>query len=118
LKRCLIFLLMFAATTTSAGAMTVGGAHADFGFSCADCHKTDTPEKAPNNTDCLSCHGSYEELAAKTKPTDIADPTDKEAFANPHESHMGPIPCMDCHKTHRKSELICADCHNFDWLPK
>ncbi|EAT14859.1 cytochrome c3 family protein [Desulfuromonas acetoxidans] len=118
MKNCLIFLTLFLMAASAAQAMNVGGAHADFDFSCADCHHQDEPEKAPSMKDCLACHGTYEELAELTKPEGEPDPTDPDTFANPHHSHMGPVPCMECHKTHQKSVLICEDCHNFDMQPK
>lgn len=101
-----------------AAAMTVGGPHAPMGFKCADCHKTDAPQAAPTNGACLACHGSYEQLAEKTKPKHVANPDDKEAHANPHASHMGQISCADCHHTHKPSELVCGQCHSFDFVPK
>ncbi|ACD94669.1 cytochrome c3 family protein [Trichlorobacter lovleyi] len=115
----LFFILtLLTVTVAGANALTVGGPHATMGFKCADCHKTDAPQAGPTNEACLSCHGSYEQLAAKTKPKHIANPADKEAHANPHESHMGPINCTDCHRTHKPSELVCGQCHTFDFVPK
>jgi fumarate reductase flavoprotein subunit len=118
LARLLATLTVLTATVAGAGAMTVGGPHATMGFACVDCHKTDVPQSAPTNEACLSCHGSYEKLAEKTRPRHIANPQDKEAHANPHDSHMGPINCTDCHRTHKPSELVCGQCHSFDFVPK
>lgn len=115
MKNCLIVLILILMVASAAQAMKIGGAHAEFGFSCADCHQQDEPETAPTMKDCLSCHGTYEELAELTKPQGETDP---DTFANPHHSHMGPVPCMECHKTHQKSVMICEDCHNFDMQPK
>ncbi|WP_165657647.1 cytochrome c3 family protein, partial [Sutterella wadsworthensis] len=33
---------------------------------------------------------------------------------NPHYSHLGDVNCTDCHKGHKKSELMCNSCHQFD----
>lgn len=109
---------LIAYSVTFASAITVGGPHATMDFKCADCHKTDTPQSSPTNEACLACHDSYEKLAEKTKPKHIANPEDKEAHANPHASHMGPVNCIDCHRTHKASELVCAQCHSFDFMPK
>ena len=69
---------------------------------CQQCHKT-TPMKAPAQSTCLACHGSYDKLAkatAKSKP-------------NPHDSHMGRVDCSECHSMHKTSRFMCRDCHAF-----
>ena len=114
------YLLAFALLTMlswSASAEEIGGAHASMNFSCTDCHQTDTPDGPPAMKSCLECHASYAALATATAPTDV-DPADKESSANPHDSHMGQIDCYSCHKTHSQSELICAECHSFEFEPK
>ncbi|SJZ57336.1 Cytochrome c3 [Trichlorobacter thiogenes] len=115
--KLLFVLTLLTATVSAVHALTVGGPHATMGFKCADCHKTDAPQAGPTNEACLACHESYEKLAQKTKPKKI-NPADKESHANPHESHMGPINCTDCHRTHKPSELVCGQCHTFDFVPK
>jgi fumarate reductase flavoprotein subunit len=117
MKINIIALLLLIFAGNSAFAVEIGGAHADMGLSCTDCHETDVPTLAPTIDQCLSCHSSYEELAAATKPTD-PDPEDPESNANPHESHLGPVECADCHKTHTPSEFVCLECHMFDMEPK
>lgn len=54
---------------------------------------------------CMKCHGTYEELAKKTSIYNI----------NPHESHLGEVNCEECHKVNKaKPELMCNSCHKFD----
>ena len=70
---------------------------------------------------CLACHGSYEELAAKT--ADSAVLTDaKGTVVNPHarpagEGHAGQT-CADCHALHSGEPVqetapeFCISCHH------
>ncbi|MEG2153450.1 MAG: cytochrome c3 family protein [Burkholderiaceae bacterium] len=80
--------------------------HAKKGISCAGCHGKALPQldDKPTTERCLACHGSYEQLAAKT-------PGQDHASRNPHQSHLGPINCTVCHKAHQTSETYCLDCH-------
>jgi len=117
MKKNLLLLSVLMLLAASASAEEIGGAHAGMDFSCTDCHQTDTPGIPPTNKNCLQCHDSYEALAKATAPQHV-DPEDKESAANPHDSHMGPIDCFNCHKTHTPSELVCAECHSFDMEPK
>lgn len=78
--------------------------HIAAGLNCTACHAESPPAKAPDNSACIRCHGSYSELAAKTG----ADQP------NPHASHLGEIPCASCHHIHQASVTYCAQCHNFD----
>jgi len=75
------------------------------GTSCRNCHGEATPRKAVTTAQCFSCHKSYQEVAKLTKGL----------ATNPHESHFGNIDCGQCHKAHRKSELHCNKCHDFDF---
>ena len=113
----ILSVCLFLAATALAATTTIGGAHREMDFTCVDCHGTDHPQAAPRIAQCLTCHGSYEELAELTAPATEAT-GDPEEAANPHDSHMGPIECADCHKTHSKSVLVCEECHFFDMVPK
>ncbi|MVX57491.1 cytochrome c3 family protein [uncultured Parasutterella sp.] len=76
--------------------------------SCSSCHTDGIPVEGAqvSNEICLSCHGSYEDLAKKTR-------SDKKA--NPHESHQGKLECSRCHKGHETSRSYCTECHaNFN----
>jgi len=77
--------------------------HAKAGVACRACHTVDLSTE-PTPQTCLGCHGgSNAALAAATT-----------ALPNPHESHMGEIPCGDCHHVHKASETKCNQCHTFD----
>lgn len=77
--------------------------HARAGVACASCHTVGLNTE-PTPQTCLGCHGgSNAALAAATK-----------ALPNPHESHMGELPCGDCHHVHKASETKCNQCHTFD----
>lgn len=93
-----------AQTSPSAGENMLADRHiADMGSTCTDCHGEDDPKGNPAKEMCLDCHESYEALAQSTQGEEM----------NPHESHMGPGPCEDCHRSHKQSKLICDECHNF-----
>ena len=72
---------------------------------------------------CLSCHNSYDELAAKT--ADFTELVDKNGTSvNPHAlpeagDHTS-ITCEDCHKMHAETPIAetahdeCISCHHQD----
>ncbi|MBI5650328.1 MAG: cytochrome c3 family protein [Chloroflexi bacterium] len=80
------------------------GKHLAKNVQCPACHAALPPTAAPETKTCLSCHkGSYTamaEVTAKVNP-------------NPHTSHEGEIPCVDCHKGHQPFVYGCgkAGCH-------
>lgn len=51
---------------------------------------------------CLQCHISYDNVAAKTADLD----------KNPHKSHLGELPCSTCHVSHGEQIDYCAQCHD------
>jgi fumarate reductase flavoprotein subunit len=79
--------------------------HTDFGVDCITCHDEDPPAKPVPTEVCLSCHGSYD---------DLADKTSDMGANNPHGSHNGPLDCGNCHGVHRPSVNFCAQCHASD----
>lgn len=81
---------------------TIKGKHASEGLSCADCHKTDKPAAAAGVEVCLDCHGGYDKVAALTKGM----------HNNPHDSHLGRMQCLKCHRVHAPSEILCLECHS------
>jgi hypothetical protein len=81
--------------------------HAAAGLDCAACHRDAPPPKAPEVMACLGCHGSYQQIAAKTAAQQ----------PNPHASHLGEIPCSGCHHIHMASESLCDQCHAFGMNP-
>ena len=79
----------------------VSSKHVAAGLKCSDCHETKTPESLKTEQ-CLSCHGSFEEVAEATK----------KLVPDPHNSpHYGSeLDCDLCHHEHSKSENFCAQC--------
>lgn len=98
--------------------------HAQEGVTCHDCHESSisvqaeeglkfitgnykTPieqRKFPRDF-CLKCH-DFEKVKAKTNFKE----------SNPHDSHNGEQECNVCHSMHRQSQVMCAQCHLFDWM--
>lgn len=76
--------------------------HMDRVGKCEACHQT-MPPKAVGSKQCLACHGSYDQLAARTDGKDI----------NPHASHLEDPDCGACHRGHKKPVLACDECHEF-----
>jgi fumarate reductase flavoprotein subunit len=72
---------------------------------CAGCHKESPPKSAVPTEMCMKCHGSYDKIA---KQSDKVSP-------NPHASHLGPVPCENCHHAHKPSVNQCAQCHEFNF---
>jgi hypothetical protein len=80
--------------------------HAKAGVTCHDCHREETPSKAPVPLEsCMACHGDYPAMAEYTKSLPI----------NPHKppggTHPGPFPCTDCHRQHVPPVVKCLECH-------
>lgn len=77
--------------------------HGSRGLACTVCH-ADMPPKAGVQSDkCEACHGGMAKVAAKTDKNDI----------NPHDSHVEGAKCLECHKGHKKPQLLCDQCHEF-----
>jgi hypothetical protein len=76
-------------------------------LTCKDCHPAPTPERL-RTEQCLSCHGSLEEVAGATKNSD----------PDPHNSpHYGPgLDCDLCHHEHSVSENFCSQCHEWELI--
>ncbi len=94
-------------------------AHAENGLVCADCHKTENPEKRAPASSCIECHenkdGTYKGVLG-----DDGQPLKKtysEAAGtksvNIHDSHQGEIRCTVCHTSHKEPVLYCNECHSF-----
>jgi hypothetical protein len=74
---------------------------------------------------CLSCHKSYEDLAAKTAGSKVLTDT-KGKVVNPHalpvtDAHTQKnIGCNDCHKMHSTepvavtAKALCVSCHHME----
>lgn len=89
--------------------VTIKGKHAAEGLQCADCHQVEKPVAAASVQACLACHGDYEKVAQLTKAL----------HANPHDSHLGRMQCLKCHRVHAPSEFVCIECHgDFEFKDK
>lgn len=75
------------------------------GVSCQLCHNGETPTTAPDDANCMRCHGTPEQMAQKTAHLE----------RNPHKSpHYGIYAsCTSCHAEHKASQVLCYDCHTF-----
>lgn len=98
--------------------------HNQANVGCKECHKASFSEMAGelvtyisgdyqvpmretelSNETCLSCHLSYENVREKTS----------DLVPNPHDSPHDPnLACTTCHNSHRESELLCDQCHQFE----
>jgi hypothetical protein len=76
--------------------------HAKAGVHCYDCHQEEKPtKKAVASESCMTCHGDYPAMRAVTKHLPV----------NPHDSHLGEIPCTECHRQHQPPVVKCLECH-------
>jgi hypothetical protein len=76
--------------------------HTKAGVHCFDCHQEEKPTKKAVAADsCMTCHGDYPAMRALTK----------DVKPNPHDSHLGEIPCTECHRQHQPPVVKCLECH-------
>lgn len=73
---------------------------------------------------CLVCHGSYEELAARTAKSETLLVDSQGTAVNPHEApglnadHEKGLSCVSCHVVHedadslQTAEKACSNCHH------
>ena len=99
--------------------------HSEAGIGCLECHqlaenqqrenvtkfrekafKTPLDKREYPNDFCFRWHGSYKEVAERTKNF-----REKGLSRNPHESHYGDLDCNLCHKSHKPSMDYCSECH-------
>lgn len=55
-----------------------------------------------SDTVCTQCHISLDHVAEKTS----------DLTRNPHDSHLGDLPCNTCHVAHGEQIDYCAQCHD------
>ena len=93
------------ATSVSAAGQFTADRHVAKGMTCETCHKDGTPAPGArvSKDTCKSCHN----------PADLAKKTEK-LEPNPHYNHLGDVSCVECHKGHQPSTLMCNDCHKFN----
>jgi hypothetical protein len=90
------------ATSQEAKKYTLPALHAKSGVHCFDCHQEEKPtKKAVTSESCVVCHGDYPAMKATTK----------DVKPNPHDSHVGEIPCTECHRQHQPPVVKCLECH-------
>lgn len=84
--------------------------HVQQGAKCEVCHQEQAPKpnSRVNPQNCLACHKSFEAVAERTNKLE----------PNPHNSHLGEVPCSDCHQGHKEYKNMCNDCHQFNWTAK
>jgi nitrate/TMAO reductase-like tetraheme cytochrome c subunit len=98
----LAFCLGWSACAQDVNPRALPSYHAKAGVHCYDCHQEEKPtKKAVASESCMVCHGDYPAMKALTK----------QAKPNPHDSHLGEIPCTECHHQHRPAEVKCLECH-------
>ena len=89
------------------GKLPLGHVHLLNGVDCDDCHENPKAAKPLLSDQCLLCHETRDDVAARTAG---ADP-------NPHDSpHYGKdLDCELCHHMHKKPDDFCVQCHNWDY---
>ena len=98
----LVFLGAWPVLAQDAKGHSLPAHHTKAGVHCFDCHQEEKPtKKAVASESCMTCHGDYPAMKALTK----------EAKPNPHDSHLGEIPCTDCHRQHQPPVVKCLECH-------
>ena len=95
-------LSAFQAMSQEAKKISLPALHAKSGVHCYDCHQEEKPtKKAVASESCMTCHGDYPAMRAVTKHLPV----------NPHDSHLGEIPCTECHRQHQPPVVKCLECH-------
>jgi hypothetical protein len=86
----------------------LGHWHQLSGVTCVMCHPPTGPPGPLSTEQCLTCHGSLEQVAARTAATRPNNP-----HASPHgKTYMS---CDLCHYQHARSENFCTLCHAFEY---
>lgn len=75
------------------------------GTRCDLCHDAQNPATPADDSSCLKCHGSTQQVSQLTAKLE----------KNPHDSpHYGTqAACTACHKEHGASVVACYECHLF-----
>jgi hypothetical protein len=99
---CALPLLISLGLRADGPARKLPAPHSKAGVHCFDCHQEEKPtKKAVANESCMICHGDYPAMKATTK----------DVKPNPHDSHLGEIPCTECHRQHQPPVVKCLECH-------
>jgi hypothetical protein len=100
----LLLLSVFTAQVLFAVGVFGSDKHIKRGLNCDSCHGEAKVAAGAEvgMAKCLSCHGSYENLAMRTEIMS----------RNPHTNpHSGDLDCNVCHHGHRADENYCGRCH-------
>ncbi len=100
--------------------------HAEADLVCHDCHESSIAIQAEEGFKfitgnyqvplekrefsrefCLECHDDFDTM--------VKAATNFEE-SNPHDSHNGEMECTVCHNMHQESEVLCSECHIFNWI--
>lgn len=99
---CGLLLCSLPARAQEGGSHPIPPPHAKAGVHCYNCHQEEKPtKKAVASESCMVCHGDYPAMKALTQ----------DAKPNPHDSHQGEIPCIECHRQHQAPKVKCLECH-------
>lgn len=109
--------------------------HASAGVTCHDCHESsisiqaeeglkfvtgdykDPLDKREFPTEfCLECHSDSGTGNPKGDSFNTAKAKTNFEESNPHDSHNGEQECNLCHNMHQPSNVMCSQCHIFDWM--
>ena len=101
---CACALLAMAGLSSAADQKMLAERHVARGVACSACHATTPPKADVKSSACEACHGDLAKVAKLTDKGDI----------NPHASHVEEAQCLECHKGHKKPQLLCDQCHEFD----
>ena len=99
--------------------------HAEEGVTCHDCHTEPLSESVHKGVKYVT--GDYEdplekrdfgtrEFCTECHAFDEVKETTDFAEGNPHSSHNGDQECSTCHSMHQPSEVMCQECHTFEWM--
>lgn len=107
----LLLLVSAIALSLGAGAADagkfLGDRHVERGLKCDSCHTPDNKIKQSGDYDvCVTCHGDYDAMIKRTAAK-------YQGKVNPHAQHEGVLPCVECHKGHKKSVNYCGGCHSY-----
>lgn len=112
--------------------------HAKAGVTCHDCHTSSIAGQAQEGIKyisgnyktpldkrnfgtrafCLKCHSASGTGSPKGMTFETAEAKTNFAESNPHANHNGEQDCNVCHSMHSKSKVMCAQCHQFQWMNK
>jgi cytochrome c nitrite reductase small subunit len=109
--------------------------HAAAGVECHDCHESSIAIQASEGLKyitgnykeplekrnfrqalCLQCHSETGTGTPRGTSFTTAKANTNFTESNPHDSHNGQQECNLCHSMHRQSDVMCAQCHSFDWF--